>query len=169
VIKKTAPQAKLAGLLAQRHFGDDPAMSKIPTLFRVIGTDYGALVAFLIPIIAWGLYGLGVVLEMSVFTDLPLLALIFTVAAVLALWWRYRTISTIFSDGLEVPGVISGVSFFRDRGRVEYIYTYLGQKCRSGNAIHKTGRTTALKQGQDVTLVIDRNNPSRAFIRDLYL
>jgi hypothetical protein len=52
---------------------------------------------------------------------------------------------------------------------VEYVYTYQGQKYASGNAIHKVKQTQGLKIGEEVLVMIDRNNPKRAFIRDLYM
>jgi 20S proteasome alpha/beta subunit len=52
---------------------------------------------------------------------------------------------------------------------VDYVYSHQGQKYASGNAIHKVKQTLALKVGEQVVLIVDRNNPKRAFIRDLYM
>jgi hypothetical protein len=52
---------------------------------------------------------------------------------------------------------------------VEYTYIYASQEFKSGVEIHRTKQTKALKTGDRVILMVDRSNPKRAFIRDLYL
>ncbi|HEX9838566.1 MAG TPA: DUF3592 domain-containing protein, partial [Anaerolineales bacterium] len=82
---------------------------------------------------------------------------------------RYRTISSVFEDGTEAKGVVTGLSFFRGRGRVQYSYTFQGEKQTSDNAINKNGRTRKLRVGEAVTVIVDPNDPKRAFIREIYL
>lgn len=55
--------------------------------------------------------------------------------------WRIKSIQGIFANGVETPGQITKVSFFRDRGRVEYTYHYQEQDYAGGNAIMKTKRS----------------------------
>jgi hypothetical protein len=145
-------------------------MVRTPSLWRIIQNDYIAHMAFLFPVVFWGMYVVFALFRPGESTEFFLYAApISTVLAVGVLLWRYRTFTTIFSDGLEVPGIVSNAGFFRGRGRIECTYTYQGQKLVSGNAIHETKRSREFKQGTDVTLAVDRNNPKRAFIRDLYL
>lgn len=143
-------------------------IKRAPSLIRTIQTDYTAFLAFLFPVIFWGLYLFFTFSSMDAagFADISIAV---TAAGLLILLWRYWLLRSVFHDGVEVPGVVSDIYFFRGRGRVSYIYTYQGQKYISGNAINKTKRTRSLVQGEQVTLVIDPNNPKRAFIRDLYL
>jgi len=100
---------------------------------------------------------------------LPAVFAIITIVSISVIGWRVQAINTVFSDGMEMTAAISNVSFFRDRGRVDYVYTYQGQKYVSGNAIHKVKQTLELRVGTQVVLMADRNNPRRAFIRDLYM
>jgi hypothetical protein len=97
------------------------------------------------------------------------IAPIVTVVGLLLLLWRIRTIRKVFAEGDEVPGVITGIFFYRDRGRVEYAYTYQGQEYQSGNAIHLTALTRSLTPRQAVTIMVDSLNPKHAFVRELYL
>ena len=145
-------------------------MNKQPSLIKILTIDYAAFLAVLFPIIMWGLYIVLVILEEVKLTDLvlPVTFALITVVSIGVIGWRVRTINTVFSDGMEATAAISNVSFFRDRGRVDYVYTYQGQKYVSGNAIHKVKQTLALRGGAQVVLMVDRNNPRRAFIRDLY-
>jgi hypothetical protein len=91
------------------------------------------------------------------------------VVAIVILAWRIRLFYSIFDGGIEAPATISNIMFFRDRGRVDYIYTIQGEKFSSGNAIHKVKQTRSLQVGEQVIVMVDRNNLKRAFIRDLYM
>ena len=97
------------------------------------------------------------------------LAIVAAVIGVPVLVRRYQTISSVFEDGTEAQGTVTSLSFFRGRGRVQYSYTFQGEKQSSDNAINKNGRTRKLRVGQKVTVLVDRNNPKQAFIRDIYL
>jgi hypothetical protein len=146
-------------------------MNKQASLVRIVTIDYASLLAVLFPIILWGIYLILTVLQKVNVADFTLPAIYagITIIAVGVLGWRIRVINSVFNDGLEISATISRVFFFRDRGRVEYVYTYQGQKYTSGNAVHKVKQTQALQVGEQVSVMIDRNNPKRAFIRDLYL
>lgn len=146
-------------------------MHKQPSLIKIITIDYISFTAFLFPVVLWGLY-----IFMFIFQDidvslvpLPVLFVAISIIAVAIIGWRVHTFNTIFSDGIETTAVISNVSFFRDRGRIEYAFTYQGQKFASGNAVHKVRLTQMMRVGQQVIMVVDRNNPKRAYIRDLYM
>jgi hypothetical protein len=146
-------------------------MNRQPSLLKIITIDYAALLGWLFPVVMWGMYVVLIVLGNVKTNDftLPVIFAVITVVALAILIWRIQVFNTIFSDGIETTATINNVSFFRDRGRVDYVYTHQGQKYASGNAIHKVKQTLALKVGEQVVLIVDRNNPKRAFIRDLYM
>jgi hypothetical protein len=152
-----------------------------PSVARIIQSDYIAMIAALAPIVMLGLY-----IALNVFGSLPgrrgqtleagetgpfflvagLAALVIGVAVIV---WRLRTFEAVFAAGVEVTGEITNLSFHRDRGRIEYIYSYEGQEYSGGNAIMKNSRTTTLQPGTPIVLVVDRANPRKALIRDLYV
>jgi hypothetical protein len=136
---------------------------------RIIETDYIAYISILAPVIMWGVYAFSYFSGRETGTTYTITLTAITVAGLLALIWRYRLFSTVFDDGQQTQATISRVSFYRDRGRIDYEYTYMGQQYKSGNAVHKISRVTGLKIGDRVTVMIDRNKPNRAFIKDLYL
>lgn len=140
-----------------------------PSLIRVISTDYPSFLSVLFPIVFGGFsiyfFFAG---NDAVQLFLPL-AIVVTVIGVPTLVQRYRAISTVFAEGVQVKGVVTGLNFFRGRGNIQYSYTFEGEKQTSSNAINKNGRTRKLRVGQTMTVIVDRNNPKRAFIRELYL
>lgn len=154
--------------------------SPVPSIFRIIRTDYAALLAVLFPLVIWGMYV--ATAFFGFFTGLrgrePLTAsdapfflyfsLIVTLLGIPLLIWRIHVIRAIFIRGIEVPGKIMSAHFSGSRGRLEYAYIFRGQTYRSGHAVQKTKQVRGLQPGYDVTLVVDPNNPGRALIRDIY-
>jgi hypothetical protein len=139
-----------------------------PTFLRVVQTDYTAFVSFLFPVVFWGFTAILFALQ-KLEPIFGYVAAVISVLGILVFVWRYNTLTSVFEDGLETKGIVTGVFFFRDRGRLEYIYVIEGKKLKSGNAVNKTKRTQSFPQGTEVMLVVDRNNLKRAFIQDLYL
>lgn len=140
-----------------------------PSLFRIISNDYPSLLAFLFPIIFWVFTAYFFYGGDSSYDFFFMLSAGITLVAIPVLIWRYRRIASVFEDGMETLGTIQTIYFFRGRGRVEYAYTFQGQKYASGNAINRTKYTRALTHGQSVTVFIDPENPKRAFIKEIYL
>ncbi|RPI90216.1 MAG: hypothetical protein EHM40_18915 [Chloroflexi bacterium] len=140
-----------------------------PSLFRVISVDYPSLLAALFPVVFWVWTAYYFYAGSDSLQFFLLVSSGITLVAIPFLFWRYRNIASVFEEGLESPGVIMAINFFRGRGRVDYAYTFQGQKLVSGNAINRTRLTKELRVGQAVTLVIDRNNPKRAFVKEIYL
>ncbi len=145
-------------------------MQKQPSVYKILIIDYTAFTAALFPVAIWVFYLLLLIMKEARIDDptLPVIAGGITFLSIPVLIWRIRRISLMFEDGLEVSATISNVFFFRDRGRVEYTFTYNGQSYITGNALHKVKQTSALKVGDTVTVLFDRNDPRRTCIKDLY-
>lgn len=146
-------------------------MNRQTSLVKIITVDYTAFVAFIFPPIMWVLYAILLFSNKAQLSD-PVLPAIFGVISILAvavLLWRIQSIRAVFTDGQEAEATLSNVFFFRDRGRLNYVYISQGQKYLSSNAVLKNRHTSALQVGSQVTVMVDRNHPNRAFIRDLYI
>ena len=140
-----------------------------PSLFRVISTDYPSFLSILFPIVFGGFTAYFFFTGNDSLQLFLILSAVVTILGIPLLIQRYRMISSVFSEGDQVPGIVTRIRFFRGRGRVEYSYTAQGEKQISGNAINKNSHTKELKVGQTVKVSVDRGNPKRAFIRDIYL
>jgi len=153
-------------------------MNKYPSIYRIVKNDYTAMAAvivlFLVGIvsIAYGAYlywqpheqiNMNLIIYIT-----PIVAISLFMATVVLIW-RIQRIQSTFETGQIVQGHIYTLSFFRDRGRIEYIYTYQDKKHLSWNAIMKTKQATALNSGDAVTIAVNPTNPKIAFVRELYL
>lgn len=143
--------------------------SRSPSLFRVISTDYPSFLSVLFPIAFGGFSIYFFFTRNDAFQLFLLLAIGVTIVGVPVLIRRYRAISSVFEDGAQTKGVVTSLSFFRGRGQVKYSYTFQGEEQISDNAINKNSRTRKLRVGQTVTVLVDRKDPKRAFIQEIYL
>lgn len=142
-----------------------------PGFGRIVQVDYPALISLLAPLVTSAVY-----VGNQTFDFMPersrfffWLATAAIVAGVPTLVWRLTLIRAVFERGVESIGVITSVRFYKDRGRVEFAYSVQEQRYESGNALNRTARTRELQEGHRVRLIVDPQNPRRAFLRDLYL
>ncbi len=144
-------------------------MRKTPSLLRIIKVDYAASLGVIAPLVVWALAGITRFFDPEAGAFFLTLAPAVTALGAALLAWRAWMIHQVFSEGDETPGVIVSAGFFRGRGRLEYVYTYQSRKYLSGNAVQATAATRALTVGQEVTVMVHRLHPKRAFVRELYL
>ena len=150
-----------------------------PSLSRIVSTDYAALLGAILPVVGLVLWAANAFFGFPgrwrgrdiqqadptfVWIGIGMVAL-----GLMLLIWRVRSFQSLFASGHRVPGRVTTVSFFKDRGRIEYEYEYGGAALHAGNAVHKTKRTTAIQQGMPVTVLVDPNNPKRTILLDLYV
>jgi hypothetical protein len=135
-----------------------------PSIIQIIWTDYFAFIATLLPVCIW------IVVLIIWKTQFYIkIGAIGTLIVIGLLSWRLYIFRKVFREGKSVLGRISSAYIIRDRGRVEYTYSYQGKFYRSGVSIHRNSRTKALKEGDGVLLMVDPRKPGRAFIRSLYV
>ncbi len=140
-----------------------------PTIIRIIDSDYTAALALMAPFIIWLLFWL---LSIMHVVDLQIpryLAIALTFASLLLVARRCWLISQIFANGVQTPGEVKHILFYRDRGRVMVTFNWEGKEIEKNITIPKNEYTETLSEGQAITVMVDRDQPQRAFVRDLYL
>lgn len=83
--------------------------------------------------------------------------------------WRLTTIFNLFNDGQEATATITDISFYRDRGRVAYIFMFQNEKYLNSNAVMKHGKSRMLQVGEQTIVLVNRDNPKKSILKDLYL
>ena len=145
-------------------------MGKQPSLIKIVRIDIGACLGVLLPAGMWGIY---IVLLISkdikpMDVVFPLILAILTIIPVGILVWRVQVINAVFGDGIEVMATIKDVVLSRGRGRISYRYAFQGREYESGAYVVVVEEVRAVEPGGQMIVLVDRNNPERAFIRDLY-
>ncbi len=145
-------------------------MRQIPSIGRILQTDYWAMLSGLAPLIGWVMYAVALYANLRFEPGRFIwIAVALTVIGIPALVWRISLIRSVFERGVAVDGVITDVGFYRDRGRVEFQYTYEERVLHGGNALHRNARTRRLIAGQAVMVVVDTEKPERAFLLQPYI
>lgn len=146
-------------------------MNRQASLKKIIKNDYMAFTAFLFPLVICFVYVLQYFLDgrspVNLTQNILLGSLV--LVAIVSLAWRINLINGIFNDGIETRAVIDHVSFYRDRGRVRYTYTFRDEQYLSTSAVMKTKVTRQYQVGQSLIVLVDQNKPKRTVIRDLFI
>jgi hypothetical protein len=64
---------------------------------------------------------------------------------------------------------VTGISFIKDRGRIEFKYYYQGKNHQTGNAVMKNKYTETISVGDEIEVAIDPGKPRKALIVSLYV
>ena len=145
-------------------------MNTQASLKKILLNDYGAFLGWMAPLFYLGVIFLQFFLGENLITIQSLALVLLPVSLIFigVLFWRVYTIRRVFEEGTQVPATVVRVSFYRDRGRVEVVYMFQGERYLSRNIVMKNKTTRALVEGMPVIVLVDQGNPRRAFIRELY-
>lgn len=159
-----------------------PPPVRKPSGFQILKNDMLGFLALIAPFIMWGVYIAMTVFGVS-FTSkrsgtvmkngdgsgaILFATIVVTIGCAALLAWRISAISQLFEKGERVVGKVIDISFFKDRGRIEFSYSYQRQNFQNGSAIMKNSKTQSYRNGDDVVLLIDPTNPNKVLIEDLY-
>lgn len=100
-------------------------------------------------------------LPILIFGAVVILGLIFTII-------RISIINSILKSDIEVEGVITKVWFYRDRGNIQYKYSYEGVDYKYNHRVMKIRTTKIYRIGNEVILKVSNNNPKQALIKGLF-
>lgn len=139
-----------------------------PSIFRILFTDSATYFALVVPFAVWAIYLYLAFTHPTANTSLLYIGIGTALAAIPIILIRILYFYKMFRIGSETSGVVQRVFFYRSRGRVTYDYTFQGTDYHSGSAIMKTARSGRLRPDQEVTLLVDPNQPKRAVVKELY-
>ena len=142
---------------------------KQPSILKIIWIDYWAFVCTIFAIIAPGLYLYGRFSQGAFIPNLDWITLGLLTLALFGLASRYISIVSLYNSGLEAKATISDIGFFRDRGYIKYIYTFENRKYASQMTVMKNRITTQYRIGNEIEVMVDRENPKKSIIRDLFV
>jgi hypothetical protein len=147
-----------------------------PSIAKLILRDYLSLLCFLAPVVNWGMYAaaaLGIWRsepgEAQLKTQFTFwFAAVSTLVCVPLLWWRIGSLRSLLREGILVPGRVTSMWFVKDRGRIDYEYTFDGQTFHGGMAVTKSKRAGEIEKGQEINVLLHPANPSRSTVPDIF-
>lgn len=141
---------------------------KQPSILKIIWIDYWAFVSAISCLVAAGLYVYDTFFQSNPASSFTWVTFGIFGLGLLGLGWRYISIVTLYNSGLEARATISEVGFFRDRGYIKYIYPYENMKYASHMTVMKNKTTTRYQIGNEIDVIVDRENPKKSMIKDLF-
>lgn len=82
--------------------------------------------------------------------------------------WRLYRVFRLFKWAVVVPGSVISVSIAKDRGRLDYAYSYRDESFYSWCPVHKTARVLSFSRGQEIRVLIDPNAPKQSVVVELF-
>jgi hypothetical protein len=143
--------------------------NKSASLLKIVWVDYWAFLSVMAAILAVGFYVYNAFLASSPMPGADLFVLAAVALGLLGLAWRYIAIASLINSGLEVKATVSDIGFFRDRGFIKYIYLHEGNKLVGHTSVMKNKMTTRFVVGQEVLIVVDRENSRKTLLVDLFV
>lgn len=140
-----------------------------PSFAKILWVDYWALLSALVGMLAVGFYIYNSFLSAKPVENMNLFVVAGFFLGVLGVMLRYASIASLIGSGLEVRATVSEVGFFRDRGFIKYIYTHEGKRLTGHTSVMKNKTTTRYQPGQEVTIVVDRENSKKTLLKDLFV
>ena len=141
---------------------------KHPSLLKIIWIDYWGFVSTVLCLIAAGMAIYNTFLSRNATPGMLWFALGILGLGLWGVALRYISIVSLYNSGLETQATVSEVGFFRDRGTIKYIYPYENKKYASHMTVMKNGTTTRYQVGSEIEVIVDRENPKKSLIKDLF-
>ena|SRR5688572_15333639 len=142
---------------------------KRPATLKIILNDYGAFLSLVFCIIAPTLYLYDAFMAENPSQGFTWIAIGMFLLAFLSLGIRFISIISLYNSGIEAKAIINEIGFFRDRGYIKYIYSIDNKKYASRTAVMKNKSTTKYQIGDEVDVLISRENPKKSLIKELFV
>ena len=139
-----------------------------PSFLKIIWIDYWAFISTIFCIIAPGFYVYDTFFARAFIPNFEWVVLGIFLLAFFGLASRYISIVSLYNSGLEAMATISEIGFFRDRGYIKYIYSYENHRYASQMTVMKNKLTMRYGIGDEIEVIVDRENPKKSLIKDLF-
>lgn len=160
-------------------------MRRLPSVGKVIKTDFLALVGAITPVtgVALAIAAIAGVLpdrhgslakgELRTLPAQPaaiaaVFAAGFVALGAALLLWRLGKIRSSFATGHRVEGTVTRLRPFKDRAYVHYAYRLNGMAHEVAHFVHQTAAYRTLVEGQTVSIAVDPLRPRSGFIAELF-
>jgi hypothetical protein len=137
---------------------------RVPSLWRIIKTDYTIFVMLFGPAMFWAFY----YMTRALWPGGLWLAVMVSAVCLVPLVLRLVTIYWLFLKGSALEGQIEVLRFNKERGWIEVSYVVNGKNYRKSSPVFQTAQTQTFFPGCPVTVLVDPRKPERALIKELF-
>ncbi|MBI9048182.1 MAG: hypothetical protein JEZ00_02085 [Anaerolineaceae bacterium] len=143
-------------------------MKKELSIIKVLLTDYICFTAWLAPLVFLIAYIFTQGKIESTSGNLLYLTIGCTGVGFMLILWRIWLFRDVFENGQIVEGQIAKIFFYRSRGTVKFTYIFHDQQYTKSCVIQKFARNFSYQIGDRISVVLDPQNPKRAFVVEFY-
>ena len=144
-------------------------VEKSLSLLKIIRTDYWAFLLAMFSVIFPAIYIYDYLRSGEFIPNFNLISIGFLGLSVFGLISRCISIITIFNSGWEVKATVSEIGFFRGRGYIKYIFPFQNGRYVGVMNVMKNKATSQFRVGDEVIVIVSRDDPKKSFIRDLFI
>jgi hypothetical protein len=92
-----------------------------------------------------------------------------TIASTVVLLWRFIHVFTLFNVGVETTAVIQNILIYRIYDQVFFTYTFQDCRIETHCVLTKNANVDQFVRDQEITVLVDSDNPTRSLIKHLYI
>ena len=140
-----------------------------PSFLKIIWTDYWAFLLTMFSLVFPGIFLYDYLRSGTLDLRFSWVSIGIFGLSVFGLILRCISIITLFNSGWEVKATINEMGFFRGRGYIQYIFPYQNGRYAGRMTVMKTKATSSYRVGDEVIVIVDRDNPKKSIIRDLFV
>ena len=140
--------------------------NKRVSIGKIIFVDYWAFLSVAVALVAAGFYVYNTFINASPIAGLDWIMFAAIGLGIAGFIWRVMAVSAIINNGQESKATVSEVSFYRGRGFIKYTYPRDGKTYAGKTAVMKTGTTSQIRAGQEVTIA---THQGKSLIKDLFV
>lgn len=142
---------------------------KKPSIVKIFWNDYWSFLSTTFCVVAIGFYLYDIFVVTNSISNFKWIAIGMFLLGLFGVMTRFISIISLYNSGIETKATVSEIGFFRDRGYIKYIYSFENKKYASQMSVMKNKTTIKHQVGQEINVIVDRENPKKSLILDLFI
>lgn len=142
---------------------------KKPSIVKIFWNDYWSFLSTTFCVVAIGFYLYDIFVVTNSVSNFKWIAIGMFLLGLFGVMTRFISIISLYNSGIETKATVSEIGFFRDRGYIKYIYSFENKKYASQMSVMKNKTTIKHQVGQEINVIVDRENPKKSLILDLFI
>lgn len=142
---------------------------KKPSIVKIFWNDYWSFLSTTFCVVAIGFYLYDIFVVTNSVSNFKWIAIGMFLLGLFGVMTRFISIISLYNSGIETKATVSEIGFFRDRGYIKYIYSFENKKYASQMSVMKNKTTIKHQVGQEINVIVDRENPQKSLILDLFI
>ena len=138
-----------------------------PTFMQKAKGDMIFVSALIVTVLAIGL-GIYFFFDETIPELAPYISLGVGVLAAIGAFFQSKNIDTYFKNNITAEAEVTAISFYKGNGTIKLRFVHDTEEVNTAVGVSRNGRTTSLRAGDSVTVLINPKKVKKVLIKDLY-